>query len=61
MSTTGFLIEYDNTQDDANHAHSVWRHLRDDWGVDLLRAHYARHHDHDRHHDRDHVSPSRPT
>jgi hypothetical protein len=28
----GFLIEYDNTQDGANHAHSVWRHLRDDWG-----------------------------
>ncbi|MEU4421759.1 DUF3500 domain-containing protein [Actinoplanes sp. NPDC024001] len=39
-----FLIEYDNTQDDANHAHSVWRHLRDDWGTDLLRAHYARDH-----------------
>ena len=29
-----FLIEYDNTQDDANHAHSVWRHLRHDWGSD---------------------------
>jgi hypothetical protein len=39
-----FLIEYDNTQDDANHAHSVWRHLRDDWGADLLRQHYASHH-----------------
>ncbi len=39
-----FLIEYDNTQDDANHAHSVWRHLRDDFGADPLRAHYARHH-----------------
>ena len=39
-----FLIEYDNTQDDANHAHSVWRHLRDDWGQDLLRAHYTRAH-----------------
>jgi len=34
------LIEYDNTQDGGNHAHSVWRHLRDDWGEDLLRAHY---------------------
>src|SRR5690606_16288049 len=34
------LIEYDNTQDDANHAHSVWRHLTDDWGGDLLRRHY---------------------
>ena len=39
-----FLIEYDNTQDGANHAHSVWRHLRDDWGSDLLRQHYASHH-----------------
>jgi Protein of unknown function (DUF3500) len=39
-----FLIEYDNTQDDANHAHSVWRHLRDDWGGDLLRAHYTQLH-----------------
>lgn len=39
-----FLVEYDNTQDDANHAHSVWRHLRDDWG-DSLRQHYARSHD----------------
>ena len=39
-----FLIEYDNTQDDGNHAHSVWRHLRDDWGGDPLREHYSRHH-----------------
>jgi hypothetical protein len=46
VSTPHFLIEYDNTQDNANHAHSVWRHLRDDWGSDLLRDHYAQHHDH---------------
>jgi hypothetical protein len=39
-----FLIEYDNTREDANHAHSVWRHLRHDWGADLLRDHYARRH-----------------
>jgi hypothetical protein len=44
VTAPDFLIEYDNTQDDANHAHSVWRHLRDDWGVDLLRAHYERGH-----------------
>lgn len=36
-----FLIEYDNTQDGGNHAHSVWRHFRDDFGTDLLRHHYA--------------------
>jgi hypothetical protein len=39
-----FLIEYDNTQNDANHAHSVWRDLRNDWGEDLLVAHYASDH-----------------
>jgi len=38
-----FLAEYDNTQDDANHIHSVWRDLRNDWGTDLLAAHYALH------------------
>ncbi|MFE6474102.1 DUF3500 domain-containing protein [Streptomyces rochei] len=38
------LIEYDNTQDDGNHAHSVWRHVRHDWGADLLRAHYTERH-----------------
>ncbi|WP_457255009.1 DUF3500 domain-containing protein [Pedococcus sp. P5_B7] len=36
-----FLLEYDNTQDGANHIHSVWRDLTDDWGVDLLARHYA--------------------
>jgi hypothetical protein len=34
------LIEYDNTQNDANHIHSVWRDLEDDFGEDLLRRHY---------------------
>ncbi len=35
-----FLIEYDNTQNGANHVHSVVRDLTDDWGEDLLKAHY---------------------
>jgi hypothetical protein len=35
-----FLIEYDNVQNQANHIHSVWRDLKNDWGVDLLREHY---------------------
>ncbi|MBB5786860.1 DUF3500 domain-containing protein [Jiangella mangrovi] len=39
-----FLLEYDNTQQDANHVHSVWRDLRHDWGDDLLAAHHAAHH-----------------
>ena len=37
------LIEYDNSQNDANHVHTVWRDLENDFGRDLLRAHYARH------------------
>lgn len=44
-SVTGpsLLLEYDNTQDDVNHVHSVWRDLRHDWGGDLLRQHYRQH------------------
>ena len=34
-----FLIEYDNTQNDGNHIHSVWREFNGDFGVDLLREH----------------------
>lgn len=35
------LVEYDNSQGDANHIHSVWRDLENDFGGDLLRRHYA--------------------
>lgn len=38
-----FLIEYDNTQNNANHIHSVWRDFQGDFGRDLLREHYAKH------------------
>jgi hypothetical protein len=38
------LIEYDNTQRDANHAHSVWRDPEADFGYDALGTHLARHH-----------------
>jgi len=34
-----FLIEYDNTQNNANHVHSVWRDFSGDFGRDLLREH----------------------
>lgn len=37
-----FLIEYDNVQNEANHAHSVWRDFDGDFGRDLLAAHYQR-------------------
>ena len=36
------LVEYDNTQNGANHIHTVWRDLENDFGRDLLRRHYAR-------------------
>jgi hypothetical protein len=35
-----FLIEYDNTQNNANHVHCVWRDFKGDWGMDLLAMHY---------------------
>jgi hypothetical protein len=38
------LIEYDNTQRDANHAHSVWRDPEADFGYDALGTHLAQHH-----------------
>ena len=43
-----FLIEYDNTQDHANHIHCVWRDFKGDWGEDLLAEHYRNspHHQH---------------
>ena len=42
-----FLIEFDNTQNNANHIHLVWRDFKGDWGRDLLAEHYktAQHHD----------------
>jgi hypothetical protein len=40
----GLLIEYDNTQRQANHAHSVWRDPAADFGYDALGAHLAAHH-----------------
>ena len=41
-----FLIEFDNTQNNANHIHSVWRDFNGDFGEDLLKEHYL----HDHHH-----------
>jgi hypothetical protein len=38
-----FLLEYDNTQNDANHVHTVWRDFDGDFGEDLLKRHYEEH------------------
>ena len=45
-----FLIEFDNTQNRANHIHMVWRDFKGDFGRDLLADHYrtAPHHQHHR-------------
>ncbi len=37
IQTPTFIIEYDNTQDKANHVHSVWREFNGDFGLDLLK------------------------
>jgi hypothetical protein len=39
-----FVVEYDNTQNGANHVHTVWRDLTEDFGEDLLRQHHEREH-----------------
>jgi hypothetical protein len=40
IQAPAFLIEYDNTQNGANHIHSVWRDFNGDFGLDLLAMHY---------------------
>jgi hypothetical protein len=39
-----FLIEYDDTQNNANHIHTVWRDFGNDFGLDLLKEHYQTSH-----------------
>lgn len=34
-----FVLEYDNTQNEANHVHCLWRDFDRDFGADLLKAH----------------------
>jgi hypothetical protein len=40
VQAPAFLIEYDDTQNEANHIHSVWRDFDGDFGLDLLKQHY---------------------
>ena len=44
IQAPGFLVEYDNTQNGANHIHTVWRDFQNDWGLDLLKMHYENSH-----------------
>jgi hypothetical protein len=44
VQAPAFLIEYDNTQNNANHIHSVWRDYEGDFALDLLGEHYKTSH-----------------
>lgn len=44
IQAPAFLIEYDDTQNNANHIHTVWRDLEGDFGLDLLKEHYQTSH-----------------
>lgn len=44
IQSATFLIEYDDTQNHANHIHSVWRDFKGDFGRDLLAEHYQASH-----------------
>lgn len=44
IQSASFLVEFDNTQDHANHIHSVWRDFNGDFGRDLLKEHYQSSH-----------------
>lgn len=39
-----FIIEYDNTQNNANHVHTTFRDLKNDFGEDMLLQHYKQGH-----------------
>ncbi|WP_202919315.1 DUF3500 domain-containing protein [Saccharothrix deserti] len=41
LTAPRLLIEYDNTQRGANHAHSVWRDPSGDFGIDPLASHHT--------------------
>jgi hypothetical protein len=48
ISGPTFIIEYDNTQNRANHVHTVWHDRERDFGQDALREHYRHGHEHNK-------------
>lgn len=44
IQSPAFVIEYDNTQNNNNHIHTVWRDFTGDFGLDLLAEHYKTSH-----------------
>ena len=39
-----FVVEFANRQDGANHIHSVWRDVENDFAADVLREHLILYH-----------------
>ena len=39
-----FIVEFDNIQNEANHIHSVWREVDNDFAQDVLRDHHLMYH-----------------
>ena len=39
-----FVVEFDNRQNGANHIHSVWRNVENDFASDVLREHLLAYH-----------------
>lgn len=46
VQTDWFVVEYDNTQNRANHVHTVWREFGHEFGRDVLAEHYEHAHSH---------------
>jgi hypothetical protein len=44
VQNTAFVLEYDNTQNNANHVHCIWRDFANDFGGDVLRRHVGEAH-----------------
>ena len=44
IQNTAFVLEYDNTQNNANHVHCIWRDFANDFGGDLLKRHASEAH-----------------
>ena len=44
ISGGNFVVEFDNRQDGANHIHSVWRDVENDFAQDVLREHLLLYH-----------------
>ena len=49
LQGASLMVEYENAVRNANHVHTVWRDLDNDWGRDVLAEHHATHQHSDRH------------